>query len=746
MRARIAGYESAGSHERHCMRILKHLRNHIGALVLIFVLLIGQAVCDLALPTFTSVIVDIGIQQRGVEHPSLDVMRPQTFDELDQALSGDDRAIFEAGYALGEDGLYHLTEAAEANREFLDALAIARFAPDGEASSSIAAQRAIAFAQEEYEACGIDVGAIQMGYLFSTGGLMLLVTLGMVACSVLVGLIASRAGAEIARSLRERLFTKVLSFGATELNRFSTASLITRSTNDITQVQMVLILLMRMVLYAPILCVGGIVMITTTNASMSWIIVLAVALVIGLVATLFGITFPKFRIMQKLIDRVNLVSRESLTGVQVVRAFRREDIAQDRFDLASSDLMRTQLFTSRAMMLMFPGMTLIMNGASALIVWTAAQQIDMGAMQVGEMIAFITYAMVIIASFLMMSTIAILFPRANVAATRIDEVLDTEPGIVDPENPVVLKPIALSNRRDSSDSQLRSSALDGGEEARLRGNDWDGGKPPYHSERSEGARPPQTLVGYPVEFDDVSFHYGDAEQDVLHGISFTALPGRTTAIIGGTGSGKSTVLNLIPRFYDVSDGAVRVAGIDVRDMRQSELHDLIGYVPQKSALFSGTIESNLKYAGPDVSDEDMREAARIAQAEGFIEAGENGYAREVAQGGTNVSGGQRQRLAIARALAKHAPILLFDDSFSALDYKTDQALRAQLRETAGNATVIIVAQRIATILHADQIVVLDDGRVVGIGTHAELLENCKVYREIAKSQLSPEELAKGGVR
>ena len=691
------------------MRILKHLKGHLGELALIFVLLIGQAVCDLALPTFTSVIVDVGIQQRGIEHAALTEMRPETYSAMEQRIDAADQATFAAAYEQGDDGHYRLTQAAResiAELDRIEAPVAASLLPGQtgaeepalteEESAAIATQRAIAFAQSEYEACGIDVGAIQMGYLFRTGGLMLLVTLGMVTCSVLVGLIASRAGAEIARSLRERLFTKVVSFGATELNRFSTASLITRSTNDITQVQMVLIMLMRMVLYAPILGIGGIIMISTTNVSMSWIIVLAVALVIGLVATLFGITYPKFRIMQKLIDRVNLVSRESLTGVQVVRAFRREDIAQDRFNLASSDLMRTQLFTSRAMMFMFPGMTLIMNGASALIVWTAAQQIDMGAMQVGEMIAFITYAMVIIMSFLMMSTIAIMLPRANVAATRIDEVLDTDPSIVDPEKPAELKPQA---------------------------------------------------TGYPVEFDNVTFHYGDAEKDVLHDISFTAQPGKTTAIIGGTGSGKSTVLNLIPRFYDVTGGTVRVAGVDVRDVRQSDLHDVIGYVPQKSALFSGTIESNLKYAGPDVSDEDMREAARIAQADGFIEAGEDGYAREVAQGGTNVSGGQRQRLSIARALAKHAPVLLFDDSFSALDYKTDHALRAQLRETAAEATVIIVAQRIATILHADQIIVLDRGRVVGIGTHEQLLASCNVYREIAKSQLAPEELGlEGGAR
>ncbi|MDO4400678.1 MAG: ABC transporter ATP-binding protein [Coriobacteriia bacterium] len=710
------------------MRVLQHLKGHVGALALIFLLLIGQAVCDLALPTFTSVIVDVGIQQRGIEHATPSEMRAETYTALDALVESSDRAAFEAAYEQGDDSHYRLAEAAQADIDALDRMltapeaALAMGGSDGldDMSENIVLQRAIAFVQQEYEACGIDVNAIQMGYLVKTGGLMLLVTLGMVICSVLVGLIASRAGAEIARSLRERLFTKVVSFGAEELDRFSTASLITRSTNDITQVQMVLIMLMRMVLYAPILGIGGIIMISTTNVSMSWIIVLAVALVIGLVATLFGITYPKFRIMQKLIDRVNLVSRESLTGVQVVRAFRREDIAQDRFDLASGDLMRTQLFTSRAMMFMFPGMTLIMNGASALIVWTAAQQIDLGAMQVGEMIAFITYAMVIITSFLMMSTIAIMLPRANVAATRIDEVLHTEPAIVDPEHPVELEALGVSGGGGPSTPPLRGSARD---------------------DNGVGIR------ACPVEFDNVTFHYGDAEKAVLHDITFTANPGQTTAIIGGTGSGKSTVLNLIPRFHDVNAGSVRVAGIDVRDLRQSDLRSLIGFVPQKSALFSGTIESNLKFAGPQVSDDDMREAARVAQAAEFVEAHPDGYAREVAQGGTNVSGGQRQRLAIARALAKHAPVLLFDDSFSALDYKTDQALRAELRKTAGDATVIIVAQRIATILHADQIIVLDRGRIAGIGTHEELLRSCTVYREIAKSQLSPEELAlEGGVR
>lgn len=702
------------------MKAFRYLRGHLGALVLIFVLLIAQAFCDLALPTYTSDIVDVGIQQRGIQHAALTQMRAETYDTVYQLLDAEGRQLFDQSYDRADDGSYFLNPQGQAQIEALNNLlaapqasllggqvmqapaaipeSMAAAAPAADEASALDTQRAIMYAQAEYEAMGVDVGAMQIGYLVITGGQMLLVTLGMVLCSALVGLVASRTAAEIARDLRERLFTKVVSFGAAELGRFSAASLITRSTNDIQQVQMVLVMLMRMVLYAPILGLGGIIMISTTNASMSWIIVLAVAVVIGLVAVLFGIAYPKFKVMQKLIDRVNLVSRESLTGVQVVRAFQHEDVAQQRFDLASSDLMKTQLFTSRTMSLMFPCMMLVMNGVSALIVWTAAGEIDMGVMQVGDMIAFITYAMVIIMSFLMFAGIAIMLPRANVAAGRIDEVLATEPEIIDPENPLDL-----------------SEAL---------GN-------------AEGP-------GAVVEFDQVSFHYGDAEQDVVSDISFTAQPGKTTAIIGSTGSGKSTVLNLIPRFYDVTSGSVRIAGVDVRRVRLNQLRSCIGYVPQKSALFSGTIESNLKFAGDSVTDADMREAARIAQADTFVEGHEDGYDRAISQGGTNVSGGQRQRLAIARALAKRAPILLFDDSFSALDYKTDHALRTELRKAAGNATVIVVAQRIATIMHADQIIVLDNGRIAGIGTHAQLLQGCEVYREIAKSQLSPEELEGGG--
>ncbi len=708
------------------VRLLSYLKGHGRAVLLIFILLIGQAFCELALPTYTSNIVDVGIMQSGIDHASPDVMRAESYASFRAGLSDADAASFETSYAQDEDGLYRITAAGEENRDALDSLYVTAYKQADDTSDTLAEQRAIAAAQEEYEACGVSTADMQMSYLLRVGGLMLLVTLGMVVCAILVGLIASRAGAEIARSLRERLFTKVVSFGATELDRFSTASLITRSTNDITQVQMVLIMLMRIVLYAPVVGIGGVIMVTTTNISMSWIIVLAVLLVAGLVATLFGITYPKFRIMQKLIDRVNLVSRESLTGVQVVRAFRREDVAEARFQDASSDLMKTQLFANRAMMFMFPGMMLVMNGASALIVWVAAGQIDLGAMQVGQMIAFITYAMVIIASFLMLSTIAIMLPRANVAAERIDEVLSTVPDIQDPTNPVDLKKAAGE-----------SAAVDapGSHDVASGAGSVDAGN----------AAAGTTQAGVAVEFDQVEFHYGDAEQPVLQDISFTAQPGQTTAIIGGTGSGKSTLLNLIPRFYDATAGAVRVAGVDVRDARQADLRELIGYVPQKSSLFSGTIESNLKYAGSQVSDEDMREAARVAQAEGFILQDEDGYARPVAQGGSNVSGGQRQRLAIARALAKRAPILLFDDSFSALDYRTDHALRAGLREHAANATVIIVAQRVATIMHADQIIVLDGGRIVGKGSHEELLANCDVYREIAQSQLSPDELAGKGV-
>lgn len=721
------------------MRLFTYLFTHKTALLGIVALLFVQAFCDLSLPNYTSDIVDVGIQQKGIEHAALTDMRSETYDYLMLLVDPDQRDLFTKSYEKGADGNYHLTDDGRARIGELDdaealPLAILAYASDvqsselaqmkaaaeaghvsdaqiaqgkrtiedklGDMEGTIVKQRAISYDATEYEALGMSVDDMQMAYLFREGGMMLLMTLLMVVAAALIGLIASRTAAKIGRDLRQRLFAKVMSFSHAEINKFSTASLITRSTNDIQQIQMVSVFLMRMVLYAPILGIGGVVMVAQTNSNMTWIIVLAVLVISGGVAVLMALTMPRFRIMQRLIDRVNLVAREILTGVSVIRAFRRENYEQKRFEAASGDLMKTQLFTNRVMSAMQPLLMIVMNAVSVLIVWTAGQQIDMGAMQVGDMIAFITYSMIIIMSFLMLSVIAIMLPRAAVAAGRVEEALNTEASITDPADPV-----------DFAEAERAAGASAG-----------------------------------TVEFDHVSFRYGTAELDTLHDISFTAQPGKTTAIIGSTGSGKSTLLNLIPRFYDATQGAVRIDGVDVRDVRQSDLRARIGYVPQKGVLFSGTIESNLKFAGPQVDDARMRKAASIAQADDFILNKEGQFAAPIAQGGTNVSGGQKQRLGIARALASNARILLFDDSFSALDYKTDMKLRAALSKESGDATVIIVAQRIATVLHADQILVLDEGRIVGKGTHEELLATCRVYREIAESQLTDAELARGGAQ
>lgn len=521
---------------------------------------------------------------------------------------------------------------------------------------------------------------------------MLLLSVIMMAAAILTGLLASRVAAKIGRDLREKVFRKVVSFSHAEMDRFSTASLITRSTNDIQQVQMVCVMLLRIVLYAPIIGIGGVVKVMGTRTGMGWIIGVAVAVIILVVLVLMQIAMPRFKKMQTLVDRLNLVSREILTGVPVIRAFSRERFEEKRFDKANRDLMGTQLFTSRVMNFMMPLMMLIMNGITLLIVWFGAKGIDLGNLQVGDMLAFITYTMQIVSAFLMITMISIMLPRAGVAAERIDEVLNTEPGITDKES--------------VKDGQL---------------------------EQAKGE----------VRFEHVSFCYPNADEDALKDIDFTALPGMTTAIIGSTGCGKSTLLHLIPRFYDVTGGKITIDGVDIRDISQHKLRSLLGFVPQKGVLFSGDIASNIKFGGSHITDEAMTEAARIAQAEEFIMEKPEGYHSEIAQGGTNVSGGQKQRLSIARAIAKDSKIFLFDDSFSALDYKTDVALRRALTEKMRDAAVIIVAQRISTILHADQILVLDEGKIVGRGTHEELLESCETYQEIARSQLSEAEL-KGG--
>ena len=568
----------------------------------------------------------------------------------------------------------------------------------GDTAETVAAQKAVLFIQQEYEQLGMDLGRIQRNYLYRTGGMMLVYSVVMMATAILVGLLAARIGAKLGLNLRERVFTKVVSFSHAEMEQFSTASLITRSTNDIQQVQMVVVMMLRMVVYAPIIGIGGVVKVLRTRTGMGWIIVVAVVLILALVGVLMAVAMPKFKKMQTLVDRMNLVSREILTGVPVIRAFSREKFEEARFDRANRDLMQTQLFTNRVMNVMMPVMMLIMNGISIMIVWFGAKGIDMGNLMVGDMLAFITYTMQIVMSFLMLTMISVMLPRAGVAAGRIEEVIGTQAGVRDKDQ--------------VQDDRLKSP---------------------------EGV----------LAFEDVSFRYPGADEDALEHLTFMARPGETTAIIGSTGCGKSTLLNLIPRFYDVTAGRITIDGVDIRDVSQHKLRSLLGYVPQKAVLFSGDIASNLKFGGawkegiPDISDRQMREAAEIAQATEFIESKPDRYHSEISQGGTNVSGGQKQRLSIARAIAKAPKIFLFDDSFSALDYKTDVTLRKALREKTADATVIIVAQRISTILHADRIIVLDEGRIAGMGTHSELLRECGAYREIARSQLSEAELEGG---
>ena len=707
-------------------------------------LLFVQAYCDLSLPDYTSKIVDIGIQQGGIESPVPETVRDTTLQALELLMSEQDAALAEQWYSAPDvDGVRTLSHDATAAmselenafatpdivlymaaaknataagtvdavtptaydldavatqfaamsqapgaREMLQSQLAAAFASLDDSVAGSLSSQAMLLVALEYEAQGI-AHDVQMGYLLRTGGRMLALTLLMVAVAIAVGFIASRVSAGIGRDLRRDVFRTVVGYSNAEIEKFSTASLITRTTNDIQQVQFVCVILLRMVAYAPILGIGGILHVAGGNTGLTWIIFVAVAALLLLIAVLMNVAMPKFKQMQTLVDRLNLVSREILTGIMPIRAFSREAFEEKRFDRANTDLMRTQLFTNRTMVAMMPFMTLIMNGTSLLIVWFGGKAMDMGTMQVGEMIAFITYTMQIVMSFLMLSMVAVMLPRAGVAADRIDEVVTTHATIHDPAAP---KPLPENG--------------------------------------TEGV----------VAFNDVSFRYPGSEEDALEHISFTARPGETTAIIGSTGCGKSTLLNLIPRFYDATAGSVTIGGVDVRELTQAQLHDCLGYVPQKGVLFSGTIDSNLKFGGDHITDADVQKAAQIAQAADFISAKAEGFASPIAQGGSNVSGGQKQRLSIARAIAKHPQIYLFDDSFSALDYKTDVALRRALKAETGSATVIIVAQRISTVLHANQIIVLDEGRIVGKGTHAQLMESCPEYREIARSQLSQKEL------
>lgn len=716
------------------LNILKYLKKHGGMVVLILALLCLQAYCDLTLPKYTSDIVDVGIQQSGVERVTPQQMRGTTMEALTLFLSDEDEATLRAAYTAAEDGTYTLAvrdkktldqldqmlglpmvalyqmeqqgmdpamltaQAEQVGREAFKAGLMEQMEAIadqyGATADMLTDQMAILFVRQEYETMGIDLNAMQRSYLLTTGGKMLALTLLMVAAAITAGMLASRVAASVGMELRGKVFRKVVSFGNAEIDKFSTASLITRSTNDIQQIQMVVVMLLRLVLYAPIIGIGGIVRVASTRTGMGWIIGVAVGVLLALIVVLMTVAMPKFKKMQTLIDRVNLVSREILTGLPVIRAFSREEYEEKRFDKANRDLMGTQLFTNRTMSMMMPIMMLIMNGISVLIVWAGAHGVDLGTMQVGDMIAFITYTMQIVMAFLMISVVSIMLPRAGVSAKRIQEVLDTKVSVRDPEP---------GKNKDESKENWRGE----------------------------------------VCFEDVSFRYPDAQADVLEHISFTARPGETTAIIGSTGSGKSTLLNLIPRFFDVSYGRITIDGVDIRNLSLHKLHSLLGYVPQKGVLFSGTIESNLKFGGEAITDEAMRQAAAIAQADDFIDAKPEGYESPIAQGGTNVSGGQKQRLSIARAIAKNPKVYLFDDSFSALDYKTDAALRRALSEQVKDAAVIIVAQRISTILHARQIIVLDEGKVAGIGTHEELMASCPTYQEIARSQLSEAEL--GGV-
>lgn len=758
--------------------LFKYAASYWKAMIAIVLILVVQAYCDLSLPAYTSDIVNVGIQQGGIED---EVPRQIATEEMEKLLlfvSEDDQQMVMDAYT--EDNTSYKKEAyvlkdsvaeegntmenlkdilqipmmmtsgiesgSDTTKQMEDKLkeqmsqGMAQSMPQGadrtmpegmpqgesqaesqavslddmsmfdllkmlpaeqratmvekieeqmsEMPDTIFDQASVSFCRSAYKELGMDMDQTQIHYLLKTGGQMAaLALLGMVA-SIMVAFLASRVGASAGRDLRSGVFHKVVGFSNNEFNHFSTASLITRSTNDIQQIQMLIVMLLRMVLYAPILAIGGVLQVMKTNVSMSWIIGLAVIIIAFVVLLLFLVVMPKFKVLQNLVDKLNLVTREVLTGLPVIRAFSTEKHEEERFDDANRTLTKTNLFVNRAMTFMMPVMMLVMNGVSVLIVWTGAHGISDGQMQVGDMMAFIQYTMQIIMGFLMLCMISIMLPRAAVAADRVEEVLKSETMIHDPK------------------------------------------QEKHFPEDGKGV----------LTFDHVSFRYPGADEDVLEDITFTAKPGETTAIIGSTGSGKSTLVNLIPRFYDVTSGDIMLDGVDIREVKQQELREKLGYVPQKGVLFSGDIASNIMFGNSHGSDDEMIEAAEIAQATEFIDTKPEKYKSPISQGGSNVSGGQKQRLSIARAIAKHPQVFIFDDSFSALDYKTDVTLRRALAEKTSGSTVLIVAQRISTILHAEQIIVLDEGKVAGKGTHAELLKNCPVYREIAESQLSRKEL------
>ena len=742
------------------MRFFKNFKGHMPMVFTIIAFLFIQAMCDLSLPDYTASLIDTGINNSGIEYATPEKISEESYQGIAMWMTDKEKSKWESAYKKQSNGNYKLKDKSKENMEKLDKTfsepilvysmisqaqdkknnnentgqdmseymkEIDMDSLDNQAKMDLAAVQngtmtqeqfmaahfdlirdtvrdkmgsaidsmgdslvqssAISFVKKEYKKIGVDVETKQVSYLWSTGAKMLAMALLMTVSAIIVGFLASKVSASIGKELREKVFNKVLEFSDAEINKFSTASLITRSTNDVQQIQMVCVMLLRMVAYAPILAVGGIIMVIKTHSGMEWIIVVAVAALLCLVAILMALAMPKFKIMQDLVDRVNLVSREILTGIPVIRAFSREKKEEERFDGANKSLTKVMLFTNRVMTFMMPLMMMVMYGITILIEWVASHRIDQGALEVGSMTAFITYTMQIVMSFLMITMVSIMLPRATVAAERIDDVLDTDVSI-----------------KDKKEAKMLDA--------------------------------PKGIV----EFKNVDFKYPDGDTNVLEGIDFIAKPGETTAIIGSTGSGKSTVAKLIPRFYDVTEGQITIDGIDVKDLSQKSIRDNIGYVPQKGILFSGTIASNIKYGAENASDEQMLEAATIAQATEFIDCKEEKYDSPISQGGTNVSGGQKQRLSIARAIAKNPRIYIFDDSFSALDFKTDAALRKALSPKVKESTVIIVAQRISTVLQAKQIIVLDDGKMVGKGTHKELMKNCEVYKQIASSQMSEAEL------
>lgn len=747
------------------LQLVKHLKKSVVSIIAIVILLLVQATCDLSLPEYTSDIVNIGIQQGGVKDAVLDVIRRSELEKITLIMNEKDKEKVLDSYelidrgslskkeydtykekypALEDQELYRLRNIDEESRDKLSSTMskyilitsilesdskeiklmkdsiVSKLPPQliskdadifgvlsvmnsnqrqelikgieekiDDMPESMITQSATSYVKSEYENIGINTEKVQNNYILITGIKMIAITLLSVLAAIMVGFLASRVAASVGKNLRSGVFRKVMSFSNEELDKFSIASLITRSTNDIQQVQMLLVMLLRIVFYAPILGIGGVFKVLKTNTSMSWIIGVALVAILILISILFAAVMPRFKIVQKLVDKLNLVSREILTGIPVIRAFSTEKYEEQRFDKANKDLTKLNTFVNRVMACMMPSMMLVMNLIGVLIVWRGAYSIDAGNMQVGDMMAFIQYTMQIIMSFLMISMVSVMLPRASVSLGRIDEILSTDLSITDPI--------------DEKNMDLDKKGL--------------------------------------VEFKNVSFKYPNAEEEVLKNISFTAKPGETTAFIGSTGSGKSTLVNLIPRFFDVTEGEILVDGVDVREISQSDLRDKIGYVPQKGVLFSGTIESNLRYAKEDATDEELKKAISIAQATEFVESKPEGIETEISQGGTNVSGGQKQRLSIARAIVKNPEIYIFDDSFSALDFKTDAKLRKALKSETSGSTVLIVAQRISTILNAEQIIVLDEGEIVGVGSHENLLKNCEVYKQIALSQLSKEELA-----